>query len=415
MRRCAVAGAAAAAVLVASGAVADDRSWENPAFASVDEAVAAARIEAGRLAPESPSALGLFVEMTLAEGDLAVAHPSTTMARTVVEPFLVTHPRLFLDDEAQRRTVERFFAEVPEQRGLVEARLKRFGYPELSGLVYLRLVDSVDAFAHMNRTSTDRMSRVGGVTYYCRYVVLPLSYVGSEALAELRRSAARNPNLDVAGTIRRWQSESFASLVDTFRHELVHVHTNSALGVPAYSQRSVVPTWFHEGTATYLAGDPHAGLSPTYQEFQEAFFYLAQRHGIARLQRFFASVLGGREVATALADVYGLAGSDELFAASERWHRAKDTGKTVAWALGLLVVVAAFRGGDRPYIGMLQLLAGAALGLAVATGLAEHLYGLRGAGIVLAAKVGFGAAALVLAGLGVRRILRHRRHRVEAG
>ncbi|HSL18154.1 MAG TPA: hypothetical protein VLB51_09655 [Methylomirabilota bacterium] len=415
MMRPAVAAAVMAAIAVASGAVADDRRWENPIFATVGEAVAAARIETGRLDADSPPALGLFVDMTLAEGDVAVAHPSTAMARTVVEPFLVTHPRVFLDDEAQRRTVERFLAEVPRQRALVAARLERFGYPELPGLVFLRLVDSVDAFAHMNRTSSDRMSRVGGVTYYCRYVVLPLSYVGSEALAELRRSAARNPNLDVAGTVRRWQSESFASLVNTFRHELVHVHTNSALGVPAYSNRSVVPTWFHEGTATYLAGDPHAGLSSSYQEFQEAFFYLAQRYGIGDLGRFYAAVLGGREVATALAEVYGLAGSDELFAASARWHRTKDVAKTVLWAVGLVIVVAAFRGGDRPYIGALQLLAGVALALAVATGLAEHLYGLRGAGFVLAAKAGFGAAALVLVALGVRRILRHRRLRTDAG
>ena len=67
------------------------------------------------------------------------------------------------------------------------------------------------------------MSRVGGVTYYCRYVVLPLSYVSRAALDELRRSAVRNPSLDVSTTVRRWQNESFASLVNTFRHELVHV------------------------------------------------------------------------------------------------------------------------------------------------------------------------------------------------
>jgi hypothetical protein len=54
-------------------------------------------------------------------------------------------------------------------------------------------------------------------------------------------------------------------------------------------------------------------------------------------------------------------------------------------------------------------MAGAALGLAVATGLGEHIYGLRGPVVVLAAKIGFGALAAAIAGLGIRRILRHRR------
>lgn len=405
----------AALVLGAVPATADDRRWENPVYECADDAVAAARREARGLGPESPAALSMFVDLTLAAGDVAAPHPSAAMARTVVDGVLVTHPRGFSDDDAQRRTVERFLAEVPRQRAVLEGRLARFGYPALPGMVHLRLVDSVDAFADLNRASSDRMSRVGGVTYYCRYVVLPLSYVGSAGLAELRRSAARNPNLDVAGTIRRWQAESFANLVNTFRHEMVHVRTNSALGVPAYSERSAYPTWFHEGTATYLAADPHAGLSAGYKEFQEAFFYLAQRHGIGRLQRFYAAVLGGSDVRSALAEVYGIADSKQLFAASARWHRAKDTAKTAFWAVALMIIVAAFRGGERPYIGGLQLLAGFALALAVATGLAEHLYGLRGPGAVLAAKLGFGLAALALIGLGVRRVRRHRQRAAADG
>ena len=66
--------------------------------------------------------------------------------------------------------------------------------------------------------------------------------------------------------MRRWQRESYASLVSTFRHELVHVHTNSALGVPDYSDRGRYPTWFHEGTATYLAGDPQTKVVAMHLE-----------------------------------------------------------------------------------------------------------------------------------------------------
>jgi hypothetical protein len=251
------------------------------------------------------------------------------------------------------------------------------------------------------------MTQVGGVTYYCRYVVLPLSYVGEKNLSELRRSAALNPTVDVSETIRRWQRESFANLVNTFRHELVHVHTNSALDVPDYSDRTAYPTWFHEGTATYLAADPHSGLSKRYQEFQELFFYLVQRHGVRKLQTFYAGVLGGSDVKSALVDVYAISGTEQLFARSGRWHRVKEVVKTGLWIAVLAIVISAFRGADRPYIGGLQVLAALAIGFAVATGLAEHLWGLRGPAVVLAAKLGFGLVAVVIGLKGVRRIRRY--------
>ncbi len=399
----------ALALVLASLAAADDRQWENPVFDTRSEAVVAARTLAPTIDGSSSPAGRFFVDLTLAEGDLDAGHPSAGVSRLDLDGLLVTHSKVFNRDEAQRRTIERFLAAVPEQRQVLEQRLARFGYPELDGLVYLRLVESVDAFADLNRASSDRMSRVGGVTYYCRYVVLPLSYVSRAALDELRRSAIRNPSLDVSTTVRRWQNESFASLVNTFRHELVHVHTNSALDVPRYSDRNAYPTWFHEGTATYLAADPHAGLSRAYRTYQDLFFYLVQRHGVARLQRFYAEVLGGRAVEPVLADVYGLAGSDELFDRSVRWHRVKDVVKTGFWIAALVLLGAAFRGPDLPYIGMLQLLAAVALGLAAATGLAEHLSALSGPGAVVAVKLAIVGIALALAALGVRRILRHRR------
>jgi hypothetical protein len=81
--------------------------------------------------------------------------------------------------------------------------------------------------------------------------------------------------------------------------------------------------------------------------------------------------------------------------------------KTGLWIVALVIVMAAFRGADRPYIGGLQVLAALAIGLAVATGLAEHLYGLRGPGVVLAAKLGFGLVAVVIGVRGVRRIQRY--------
>ena len=396
---------------VVSGLGADDRGWENPVYETASDAVAAASREAPRITPESSAAHRFFVDLSLAEGDMDGGHPSSGITRVVVEDVLVTHPSAFSRDAVQRRTVERFLAEMPRQTAVLDRRLARFGYPELPGMVYLRLVESVDAFSGLNRSSSDRMSRVGGVTYYCRYVVLPLSYVSREGLDELRRSGALNPSTDIEGTVRQWQNESFANLVNTFRHEIVHVHTNTALGVPRYSNRSAYPTWFHEGTATYLAADPHAGLSQGYQDYQEAFFYLAQRYGISALQRFYADVLGGSDVSTALSEIYAITGADRLFSKSRRWHRIKELIKTALWIVGLVVVVAAFRGGDRPYIGALQVLGAVALGLATATGLAEHLYGLRGPAVVLTAKSAISLVAVGLGAMGVRRI---RRFRVEA-
>ena len=408
MRRC----RCLAAVLAVAGAqagVAAEPRWENPVFATAEEAVAAAASSVHHLGDDSPPALRLFVDLTLAEGDLAAYRPSATIARTVVDDVLITHPTAFARDAVQRQTIERFLSRMPRERGTVERRLARFGYPELSGLAYCRLVDSVDAFAGLGRSSTDRMSQVGGVTYYCRYMVLPLSYVGQAALAELRRSAAGNPSLDVDATVRRWQRESFASLVSTFRHELVHVHTNATLDVPAYRDRGAYPTWFHEGTATYLAADPRSGLSAAYQQYQDLFLYLVQRHGVRKLANFYASTLGGDRVGSALEEVYAISDSEDLFRRAGRWHRVKDLMTTAFWVAALAIVIAAFRGSDRPYLGALQLLIAVTLGAGVATGLVEHVAGLHGPTVVVAGKLALSAVAVAVGVLGVARILRHRR------
>ena len=398
----------AALIMASTGAIsADDRFWEDPVFETWQEAVAAATDAAPKLDADSPRAERLFVDLVLAAGDPGSDRSARQTARSVVGTLLITHPAEFTDNPAQKMTIDRFSRAVPRQRGILEARLSRFGYPELPGMVYCGLVESVDAFGHLNAASSDKMSQVGGVTYYCRYVVLPLSYVGEAAIRELRRSAALNPGVNVETTIRQWQAESYANLINTFRHELVHVHTNAALGVPRYSNRSLYPTWFHEGTATYLAADPHAGLSEGYKEYQDVFFYLVQRHGVGRLQEFYAGVLGGDSVATVLGRVYGISDSERLFIRSARWHGLKDRVKTALWIIALVVVAAAVRGSDRPAIGYLLVLASVVIGLAVATGLAEHIYGLRGPTVVWIAKIGFLALAAFLAALGVRRILRH--------
>ena len=398
---------------VTGGVAATDRVWENPVFDTEAEAVAAAREIVSQPGGEMSPAQRFFVDLTLAKGDLNWRHPSSTTSRQMVQDILITHPSAFADNAPQRQTIERFVAEIPHQQAVLEKRLARFGYPETPGLVYCGLVDSVDAFVNLNRASSDKMSQVGGVTYYCRYVVLPLSYVGEQNVRELRRSAARNASVNVDDTIRRWQRESYANLVNTFRHELVHVRTNSTLGVPSYSDRAAYPTWFHEGSATYLAADPRSGLSRGYQEYQELFFFLVQRHGVQKLQMFFAHIFEGSDVTSALDSVYAISNSDQLFARSGRWHRAKEVVKTAFWIAVLAIVAAAFRGTDRPYIGVLQLLICCALVLALATGIAEHIFGLRGPRVVLVVKICLGFAAIVVGSTGVRKIWRHQKARIS--
>jgi hypothetical protein len=376
-------------------AMGEDRRWENPIFATREHASEAARELALGLGPDSPPAARLFVGAAL-EGP--------GMTHRVVESVLVAHPKSMLGDEVQRHTVERFTGEIPRQRRIITRRLARFGFPQLGGLVFCTLVDSVDAFAHLGKGSSDRMSRVGGVTYYCRFVVLPLSYVGADNLRDLEQSAALNPSMDVDATLRRWQRESYASLVNTFRHELVHVHTNSSIGLPTYSDRALYPTWFHEGTATYLAGDPHSGLSNRYKVYQKTFFYLVQRFGIATLADFYRQVLGGSSVLDALSRVYGIAESQELFDRSRRWHRNKSWAFACLWMCAIGLVAVAFRGVDVPVVGGLSVVAAAALLLAVVTGFPQHLAGLQGSAAVLAARVVLLGCALGLAWNGFRRI-----------
>jgi hypothetical protein len=393
-------------VATASGAVAaGDRSWENPVFDTTEESVAAARRLLPQLDQDSPAAMRLFVDCNLAAGDGSGRYRFDGITRTTVSRFLVTYRTSFLHDDVQRLTIERFQQEMPRQQHKVERRLARFGFPELPGLVYCRLVDSVDAFAGLNRAGSDRMSRVGGVTYYCRYVILPLSYIGENDLRQLRSSA-----VDIEGTLQHWQRRSYANLVSTFRHELVHVHTNSTLGVPAYSDRTGIPAWFQEGAATFLAADPHAGLSARYQEYQNIFFYLVQRHGVRKLQAFFTGILGGSDVRTALSEVYAISEHEQLLRRSIRWHRAKELINIGFWLAALAVVIFALRGSELPVIGSLQVLLALAIVSALATGLAEHLYSLNGAAAVLVAKLALLAVAVLL---GVRGAIRIRRHRAR--
>ncbi|MCD4748509.1 MAG: hypothetical protein K8R59_03970 [Thermoanaerobaculales bacterium] len=386
-----------------------ERRWENPVFDSESAAVAAAVAELPMLDADSPHALHMFVDFTLGDSDQrGNGHRANAKSETIGD-FLLTRPASSNHNETQRRTIERFRESIPPEQLVIARRLARFGFPDLDGMVWCRMVENVDAFSGLKPPSSDKMSRVGGVTYYCRYIMLPLSYIGADAIRELRRSAGLNPSVNIGDTLRRWQRESFANLVSTFRHELVHVHINSGLGVPAYSNRSRLPTWFHEGTATYLSGDPHAGLSTRYQQYQNLFFYLVQRHGVAGLRSFYTAIFEGNDVATALKSVYRMDSAEQLYEQAGRRHRLVNSLRIAFWVVGLVIVAAAFRGINLPVLGALLVLLAVALATSLVFGLAEHLQGLNGATAVLAAKGVITLLAVTAGAAGLARIRNHRR------
>ena len=388
-------------LLPVCAASADGRRWENPHFESVEASIEAARALYLHGVPRGARAERLFVELNLTGDEVAGARELAGTRRAVVEQFVLTYPASVEQNRWARGTLEAFQADLVGQHSTVARRVRRFGYPELDGLVYLKLVDNVDRFAEFFPHSTDPVSRVAGVTVFCRYVLLPLSYISADSLTELDRAALRNPNLDRDTTLRSWQHESYRALINTFRHEMVHVHTNSALDVPHYSDSRRFPTWFHEGTATYLAGDPHAGLSLAYQEYQNLFFYLAERFGVRRLGEFWTVTRSHGQVAEALESVYGIGSHHELADRTITWHQRKQLVRSAVWIVLGGIVLLAVLGVKLPLKGSILLVLAATCGYGTVGGFAERVSGLGGPLAVQLHKLVLAGLAVALAVAGV--------------
>jgi hypothetical protein len=398
----------AAAVLTApAGVRGDDRRWENPEFESVEASIEAARACLLEGRGSTSRSERVFVDFNLAAGDLTGSPKLASVHRKVVDRFLLTYPAHVEEHRWLAGTLEAFLGDMLDHRDTVHRRMHRFGFPELDGLVYLKLVDNVDHFGGFGPKSTDPMSRVGGLTLYCRYILLPLSYISADSLAALDRAALRNPSLDREETLRQWRHESYTAMVNTFRHELVHVHTNTALDLPLYSDRRRYPVWFHEGTATYLAGDPHAGLSVTYQEYQNLFFYLAERFGVRQLAELWSEARTRGETVAALEAVYGIGSHHELSRRSIAWHERKQVVRAGVWiVLGGIVLLALF-GARIPLKGSLLLVLAAVSAYGTVSGFAERVSGLAGPTAVLGHKLVLVALAIALATAGVLAVRRY--------
>ncbi len=382
--------------------------WENPVFEEADAAVRAAltSLEASR--PEEVSAHELFTLFTVSSKDRPRDPRFSNVHRRVVESFLVTLPAYLENDSKARRTLESFLAEVEDEKARIESTVERFGYPSLPGLTYLKLVENVEELQRDGRPSSGRREQIQGVTYYCRYVVIPLSYITPQRLEQLRGSVL-DPNVDVNATLREWERDSFRVMLSTFRHELVHVFTNSSLGPPRYRDRQQYPTWFLEGSAAFLAADPHAGLSEDYKGYQNLFFYLVESHGVEPLRAFFEHILSGATVGESLETTYGIEGASDLRQKEASWrNRQEAVGAVLAITL-LLVVVLSLTAHVIPVFGSLQLWLAVTLAYSAFSGFCEKTQALNGANAVRVQQVILVAVAAYLAFRGIRSVRRSRR------
>ncbi len=369
--------------------------WENPVFQDPDDAVRAALEELAALTPGEYSSREMFTLFTVSSTERPDDPRFRDVRRRAVGSFLVTFPA-YLEGARARRTLEEFLAEVEDEKIGLGKRLERFDFPPLSGLTYLKLVENVDQL--QERLAAERSEQIQGLTYFCRYVMIPLSYVTARSLEELDSSFGTGGE----ATLREWQRESFRVMLSTFRHEMVHVWTNSSLGPPIYGDRQRYPQWFLEGSASFLAADPHTSLSERYQRYQKLFFYLVERHGVDALRSFFEHALAGATAQESLKQVYGIPGSQELRARAERWHGVKDLVRTVLVLALLIVVLWAFASRRLPIFGCLQTWLAVTLAYSTFSGFCESTQALNGATAVAVQQAVFGAGAAFLGIRGVR-------------
>ncbi len=357
--------------------------WENPVYPDVPSSVKAAVEEAKRAGGEPEGPLGLFLRFNLTGKDLP-GGAWKGEERQSVRNLLVTWPTDVARDDLFSPVLDRARRGIERDLDVVESRLARFGLPRPEGLVYLKFVPTIDS---LNRGGVGRgvdEERVGGVTILCRYVVIPLSPFSLDEM--------RSPGLDR----HRWAQEAVETAIRTFRHELVHVHANTAVGPPDYADREKFPQWFDEGIATYLGGDAHASLAGAYRDFQANVLYLVEKKGPSVFAAFVGDAVRERDATGALRRHYGLDGATALRGAAADWdHRSGRVG--VLFFLGFLAaVILSFRLDRFPFLGGLSALLALLFLWWASSGTPEYLQGTNGPISVLVTKILFVLAAAFL-------------------
>jgi len=371
--------------------------WKNPVYRTAAESVAAAVAVAGDSQGLPDPDRDLFVRFNLADGD----RPGTVpigVVRRVQDDVIVTWGRRLERHPVAAPALREVLDRLKRERRRVARRADRLGVPAFRGLLYCRLLADLDDVAGITKDpqdANDPGARVAGFTTNCRYVVVPVSTVSLGDLARLEARAALDPRIDMPGTLVSWREESLRRVGGILRHEIAHVHVNSALGAELYADRTHAPVWFHEGVATWLSGETEATLSRDYRHYFGVFVYLAERHGVRHLTRFVERVVRDHQpAAAAIRAEYDAQSYDDLSRAADRW-RAWHHNVAVAFTLAFLVlVIQAFRGRRFPFLALTSVLAGLFCLYHVAAGTVAGACGVDG---VLAVR--FLEAVLSVAGL----------------
>jgi hypothetical protein len=349
----------------------------------------------------------LFVLFNLADGDRPEA-PAPGVTRRVLDDVIVTWDRRLEYHPIAGPALKDVLLRLTEERNLARRRLKRLGLPAMSGLVYCRLVADIDELAELMDQPGSQKARVMGLTAGCRYVFLPVSHVTTSDVDGLvRRAKMPLQDIDVDRTLAAWRQESLRRVAGTLRHELVHVHVNSALGPALYSDGARVPLWFHEGVATWAAADAESVLSREYQDYLRAFVYLAERHGLPAFSKFVARVVADRQPASAvMRSQFGLSSWEELTAAANRWRGWRGN-VAVAFTLAfLLCIVQELRRREFPFQASVTIILGVFCLYHLAAGTAVGVFGVDGLVAVRFSETALGALGVWVTYRGVRRLAR---------
>jgi len=386
--------------------------WKNPVCRTASESVAAAVAAAADTAGLPDPDRDLFVRFNLADGDRPGTVP-TGVVRRVQGDAIVTWGRQVETHPVAAPALRQVLELLEREHRRMARRADRLGIPAFRGFLYCRLLADLDEVADVARPHPDdARATVAGLTTNCRFVIVPVSTLSLADLARLQARAALDASIDVPGTLASWREESLRRVAGILRHEIAHVHVNSALGAALFADRTRVPEWFHEGLATWLSGETEATLGQDYRQYVGVFVYLAERHGLRRLARFVERVVRNHEPAAAsIRAEYGAQSYDNLSRAADR-RRSCHHGVAMAFTLAFLfLAIQAFRGRRIPFLGLTGVLAGLFCFYHLAAGTVAGARGVDGIVAVRVFEAGLGGAGLWLFVGGALRLARQRRTR----
>ncbi len=182
------------------------------------------------------------------------------------------------------------------------------------GLFFVWIFSSRERFTGLLKLS----SEVGGLTYFCRFILQPRKFSYSHSL----------PNPDLK------------QFRETFMHELTHAWINSVTGYPGNQE---IPKWFSEGTAIYLGGNKKIRitgqstrqLSDEYKDYYDLFKYLKNDFGELKVNNFIKQSILNKNPESNLLNLTGGKGYKIYFGQKMQMFYMKS-------ALGFLAILLTF-------------------------------------------------------------------------